>query len=97
VTAPTRPRRAAPDPPHLAGPPPARETSPRPPAPEAAGLVSTPQCCRAADVGRCTCGHLSVFHDLPKRKAGYVRTGCSWTEGAKAEPCGCPLYQEATA
>jgi hypothetical protein len=43
VTAPTRPRRASPDPLRLAGPPPARETSPRPPSPEAAGLVSAPR------------------------------------------------------
>lgn len=44
---------------------------------------------------RCGCGHLEVFHDLPKRKAGYVRTGCSWTTGPQLTPCGCQLYEEA--
>ncbi len=43
--------------------------------------------------GRCSCGHLDVFHNLGQRRGAEVRTGCCWTE---AEPCDCPLYQEGT-
>jgi len=45
---------------------------------------------------RCTCGHLDVFHNYGKRCGVQVRTGCSISDGAKAVPCGCPLYQEAS-
>jgi hypothetical protein len=86
VTAPTRPRRASPDPLRLAGPPPAEE--------ETAGA-------RAGGPGpvasaRCVCGHLDVFHNLGTRAGAEVRTGCSTSDGRDATPCGCPLYQEAS-
>lgn len=45
---------------------------------------------------RCTCGHLDVFHNYGKRSGVQVRTGCSVSDGAKAVPCGCPLYEEAS-
>lgn len=57
----------------------------------AGGARHCPTCqCQPAPV--CTCGHLPTSHDLPKRKAGYVRTGCSVSEGPKATPCGCTAY-----
>lgn len=46
------------------------------------------------DTGRCRCGHLDIFHDLPKRKTGYVRTACGWTgvEGGRPDPCDCTQF-----
>lgn len=42
----------------------------------------------------CVCGHPEEMHDLPKRKAGYVRTRCDWTDAdaGKPRPCGCLAY-----
>ena len=43
--------------------------------------------CRCGPIPVCLCGHLDVMHDLPKRKGGYVRTGCSVTTAAGTCPC----------
>lgn len=42
----------------------------------------------------CECGHLDVFHDLPRGKS--VRTKCEVATGPKATRCGCTLFTPAT-
>lgn len=71
--------------------PDAGASGPRERTPGPAGLISPPRYASRA----CVCGHLDVFHDLKLRKAGRVRTACSWTTGPQVDNCPCELYQEA--